>query len=195
MQFEQEQELTKGKRVELGNPKGVVHSACFGERVRRRCVFRLDKFFHRVAAQECHVGNVLTAVRDGHFTSIFFKGKEGDYLIVRAFRIKLHLRVLVGDAERFYGRLTDVAGLTVKSDVFAEGFRPKLTVPIGKEFQVIRVGHHNADVFALFHRRYLQYSRHQRRVFAHSGFVANAVHVRRARQKTYDVDAEYRRGK
>ena len=141
LQLEQEEELTEGERIEFGDPNGIVHSARFGERVSGRRVLRLNELFHRMTAEEGDVGNVFTAVRNGHFTSVLLQGKEGDDFVERTFGVELYLRVLIGRTERFDGGLTNVAGLAVEGDVLAEGFRPKLAIPVCKIFE------------NLFHRR------------------------------------------
>ena len=146
-----------------------------------------------MSAKERHVGNVFTAMGNGHFASVFFQRKEGDHLIERPFGVELYLRVLVGCAERLDGRLTDVAGSSVERHVLAERFCPKLAVPVGKEFQVIRVGHHNPDVLALRHCGDLQRRASQSRVLTNGRLVADFVHIRRACKQTLDVDAKHRR--
>lgn len=116
-------------------------------------------------------------------------------LVVGAFGVQLHLRVLIGDAQRFDGGLTDVAGGAVETDVFAEGFRPELAVPVGEVFEIVRIGHHDADIFALFHRRHLQHRAHEGGVFRGVGIAAEIVHVRRPGEQADDVDAEHGRGR
>ena len=130
---EKEQKLTERKRVQFGKVDGVIHSASFGQSIRRRRIFRLDQFFHRVSAKERHVGDIFTAVGDRHFTAVFFQGQEGYDFVVRTFGVQLNLGVLVGNAKRFNGSLPNVAGLSVQRDVFAKAFRPKLTVPVCKK--------------------------------------------------------------
>ena len=113
-----------------------------------------------MTAKERHVGNIFTAVGDRHFATVFLQGKEGNDFIVRAFGVKLHLGMLVGNTERFYRGLPNVARLAVEGNVLAKGFRPELTIPVRKEFQVIRIGHHNADVFTLLHGNMLKCGKH-----------------------------------
>ena len=103
--------------------------------------------------------------------------------------------MLVGDAQRFDGSLSDVAGGAVQRHIFAERFRPKLAIPIGEIFEVIRIGHHDAHVFALFHGGHLQNRAHEGGVLCRGRITADVVHIRRTREETVDVDAEHRRGK
>ena len=145
-------------------------------------------------AEEADVGDILAAVGDGVLLLIAADGEEGHDLVVRAFGVELHLRVLVGDAERLDGRLADVAGRAGKRHVLAERLRPELRVPVGDGAQVIGVRHEDADVLAVVHRNVLERCAEERGVLLEVGRLAQLVHVGSALQEQLDVDAEHRRG-
>ena len=130
-----------------------------------------------MAAEEADVGDILAAVRDGELLLIAADGEEGHDLVVRTFGVELHLRVLVGDAERLDGRLPDIAGLACKRHVLAERFRPQLRVPVGNGAQVIGVRHENADVLAVVHRNVLERCRKERGVLLEVRRLAQLVHI------------------
>ena len=141
-----------------------------------------------MSAKESNVGDIFATVGDRHFASVLLQGKKGNDFIVRTFGVKLYLRVLVGNAKRFNGRLTYITGLAVKRFVFAKAFRPKLAISVCKVFQVVRIGHHNADIHTTAHTFKLQHGAHKRGVFIHRRRFAQMIHIRCARQKTFDID-------
>ena len=194
LQFEQVHQLAEGEFVHFGQVDRVVLPPGLGEGVGRGLVFGLDELVHGVPAEEGHVGDIFTAVRNGHDLAVIFHGKEGDDLVEGALGIKLHLRVLVGHAQRFDGRLPHVAGLAVEGDVFAQALRPELAVPVGHEFEAVGIRHHNADVFAALHRHDLQNGAGERGVFGDGRLTANAVHIRGAREHRLDVQPQHCRG-
>ena len=102
-------------------------------------------------AEEADVRNIVATVRYGHFATVLSNGNKCDKLIVRSFDVELNLRVLVGYAQRFYGGGSRVDDVAVVVHRFAEAFRPKLAIPVGNEFQIIRIGHKHVNIFALLH--------------------------------------------
>src|SRR5204862_8319638 len=113
-------------------------------------------------------------------------------LILWPFHEKLHLTVLICCAERGQGRRAH--GSTVRS-VLAETLGPELNEPCGKIAQWIRVRHENTDCLA--EPRVGQPLQHRKcagRISIQLWSGATIRHLRRAREKKRDVDADERGG-
>ena len=173
----------------------MVHSLFNRERVFRSYSFRGNKLVERVSAKEINVGNIFAPLGNDHFFSVFAYGKERNDFIVRTFRVKLNLTVLIGYAECFYGGLSRIYPIARIIDFFAERFRPDLAIPVGEIFKSVRIRHHNGNVLASLHRDVLQNGVHKRGVFVQIFIHRNSVHISRARQKLAYIHARYRRGK
>ena len=145
-------------------------------------------------AQEIDVREFLRAVGNRHIPAEAFDAYERDHLVKRPFRVKLHLGMLVRDAEGFDGGLSRVHDVAVEVDRLAEALAPQLAIPVRHIFQRIGIRHHNGDVLALFHCDILQHRRRKRGVFGDFARSAPLVHSRRAGEQPLHVYAENRRG-
>ena len=78
--------------------------------------------------------------------------QERDDLVVGAFAIELHLRMLIGGAQRLDRRLAGEDVLLLQPVLLAEALGPKLAEPVGQRIQRRAVGHHHAHRLALLVR-------------------------------------------
>ena len=109
-------------------------------------------------------------MRNSNITAVFFNRDESYCFVKRSVGVKLNLRMLIRNAERFYRSLSESQNLSVLHELFAQRFRPKLRIPIRHEFQRIRIGHQHADVCAvLFRRNDFKQGKHQSGVPFHIG--------------------------
>ncbi len=72
--------------------------------------------------------------------------EQGDDLVIRPFRIKLKLAVLVGNAQRLGRGLAAVAGFALAGDILAEAFRPKLAEPVCHILETVRIRHNDLHI-------------------------------------------------
>ena len=195
LELEVHNQLAERKRIEFGQNDRMIGLAGFGDREFGRLTLGLNELAHRMTAKEVDVGELLAACRDFDLFAVVLDRDEGDDLVVGAFGIELDLAVLIGYAESLDRGLTLVAGGAVEVLVLAEGLRPQLAIPIRHVLEPVRIGHHDADVFAALHREILEHRSHQRRVTARVGVAIDFVCIRRAPKQALDIDADCRRRK
>jgi hypothetical protein len=111
-----------------------IRAPRFYERIFCGAAFSFKQLPERFSSEERKVFHIFECRRYIRFAAEIFNFQERYNLIERPFRVKLYLRVLVGDAERFYRRLAGVNVLSRITFSFAERLCPELGIPVGDVF-------------------------------------------------------------